>query len=145
MGLFIHGYRPAGKASKTYAAWRNMRQRCVNPKHTGYKNYGHRGITVCPEWDSFEQFLTDLGEAPEGLMLERRDNDKGYSKDNCYWTTRHKQNRNKRDNRFITFAGVTLCSNDWAKTLGLNRDCLYSRLRRNWSVTRAFTEGSATD
>jgi hypothetical protein len=64
-----------------------MRNRCNNPNYEFYKNYGGKGITVCPQWDSFEMFLADMGEQPTGLILDRRNNDLGYSKENCRWVT----------------------------------------------------------
>ena len=74
-----------------------MRQRCENPKHKSYASYGGRGITVCPEWGTFEVFFADMGSKPRGLTLERSDNEKGYSKDNCIWATRSAQAINRRE------------------------------------------------
>lgn len=82
--------------SKTYQTWADMKTRCNNPEHESYPNYGGRGITVCSSWEIFENFLKDMGEKPEGLTLERINNELGYSKDNCCWATRAEQNRNKR-------------------------------------------------
>ena len=77
------GHCTAKFKTKTYRAWASMRSRCNNPENAGYSQYGGRGITVCPEWVSFKQFLIDMGEAPKDKSLDRRDNNKGYSKDNC--------------------------------------------------------------
>ena len=73
-----------------------MRQRCNNRKNKSYKYYGERGIRICERWNKFENFLEDMGEAPKELTLERKDNDKGYSKDNCMWANWYKQNINRR-------------------------------------------------
>lgn len=74
-----------------------MRQRCNNPNHPGYQDYGGRGITVDPRWDSFAQFLEDVGPRPTSMhSLDRNDNMKGYSPENCYWVTRDAQMRNRR-------------------------------------------------
>ncbi len=85
-----------GKATKTYAAWQAMRDRCNNPNIKCWKNYGGRGIKVCPEWDDFTVFLRDMGEASPGLSLDRIDNDLGYFAENCRWTDRKTQNMNRR-------------------------------------------------
>jgi hypothetical protein len=88
---------------KTLACWGNMINRCHRPKCPSFKNYGARGITVCLPWRKFENFLADMGWKPKHLTLERRNNNKGYFKGNCYWATRDEQSRNSRlryDNKF---------------------------------------------
>lgn len=82
--------------TKTYQCWADMKGRCANQNNRSYVNYGGRGITVCERWLSFTNFLSDMGERPEGLSLERMDNDAGYSPENCKWATRSEQNKNKR-------------------------------------------------
>jgi hypothetical protein len=73
-----------------------MRTRCENPKATKYAIYGGRGITVCARWDSFENFLTDMGERPEGLTLDRIDVNGNYEPGNCRWATAKEQRANQR-------------------------------------------------
>jgi hypothetical protein len=82
--------------SSTYDIWVLMRQRCNNPKASGYEYYGGLGISVCPEWSSFAVFLTDMGERPDGLTLDRVDPFGDYEKSNCRWATWETQNQNKR-------------------------------------------------
>ena len=82
--------------TKTYHVWNNMRGRCFNEKDPSYKNYGARGITVSERWLTFENFLEDMGHPPEGLSIDRIDNELGYSKENCRWTDISTQNTNKR-------------------------------------------------
>jgi len=80
----------------SYQSWRSMKQRCTNPTNIAYKYYGGRGISFCSRWDAFENFFEDMGERPIGLTLERVDNEKGYSKENCKWANQKEQIRNSR-------------------------------------------------
>jgi hypothetical protein len=91
-----HGHARRGKMSRTYWIWMAMRARCNNPGHSSYVYYGARGIRVCPRWDSFANFLTDMGEPPDGMSLDRIDNDKGYQPGNVRWATPLQQVRNRR-------------------------------------------------
>lgn len=83
-------------AHPVYMVWKTMRQRCLNPKSKDYVDYGARGVRIDPRWDSFEAFYSDMGERPEGMTLERKDNDVGYCPSNCVWASWSDQNANKR-------------------------------------------------
>lgn len=113
----------------TFAAWRNMKQRCTNPKNPAYPNYGGRGITVCDRWMVFENFLADMGKRPDGTSIDRVDNDAGYSKENCRWTDRATQSRNKRSTVLIEINGVFKCAKDWAKEFNVDQQSLSKRIR----------------
>lgn len=129
-----------GRQSRTYTCWCNMRARCENPRNSSYANYGARGITVCKRWRKFSNFLADMGEAPIGLTLDRRNNNRGYSKTNCHWITRGEQQRNRRSNRLLTYKGRTMHADSWAAVLGIAKSTLSCRLNsRGWSVERALT------
>ena len=104
-----HGHTVGRNASHTYAIWNSMKARCTNPRNDAFKYYGARGITICDEWkNSFDCFLKDMGPAPNGLEIDRIDNDKGYTRENCRWTTRTENMRNTRSTKMVILNGVEL-------------------------------------
>jgi hypothetical protein len=116
-----------------------MMQRCFNPKHPQYADYGGRGITVCVEWRTYADFAKDMGHSSGGLTLDRIDNNKGYCKANCRWATRVQQMRNVRRNSLLTFQGQTCCISEWSERLGINAMTINTRLRRGWGTERALS------
>lgn len=135
-----HGHASGGKITPTWQAWSSMRERCDQPNHPAFKNYGGRGIKVCERWaTSFENFLADMGERPPNLELDRIDNEEGYEPGNCRWTTRLVQARNRRSNVLLTHDGVTLTISAWAQRTGIKSSTIVERIRRGWSHTKAVT------
>ena len=125
-------------SSRTYKTWLSMRQRCNNPNNPAYPNYGGRGITIDPRWDTFDQFLADMGEAPDGMTIERKDNDKGYGPDNCVWADRVTQARNTRKCRKFPYNGETKTIGEWADEYGIKRQTLTQRQDNGWPMERAL-------
>jgi len=102
-GSIVHGHARKGQHTPTFNSWLAMISRCTRVSQKSYMNYGARGITVCDRWrESFANFLADMGERPEGKTIDRRDNDKGYSPNNCRWATRQEQNVNRRPRQVLS-------------------------------------------
>jgi len=138
-----HGMARQREQHPVYAVWRAMLQRCENPNNKPYKDYGGRGIKVCPEWHDSQVFI-DWALAngwQKGLTLDRIDNNGNYEPDNCHWVTRKENNRNKRSNRLITFDGKTQTMAGWAEELHVSIQTLYARIDvLYWPIERALTE-----
>jgi hypothetical protein len=132
---FKHG----SSGSRAYSCWMHMKQRCYNPNDKNYKNYGDRGIELCERWlEGFENFLDDMGDPPKGYSIDRIDNNRGYYKENCKWSTHIEQQNNTRKNRNITFNGLSMSVSSWARHLGLNKKTLQNRITRGWPIKRAL-------
>lgn len=109
-------------------------------KDKSNSRYGGRGITIDPRWESFENFLADMGERPEGASLDRIDNDGPYSANNCRWSTPEEQANNRRNTRHITFGDKTQTLARWARETGTPYSTLYNRIfRHGWSIEEALT------
>lgn len=116
--------------SRVYVIWKSMRQRCGNPKAFKYCNYGGRGISVCGRWLKFENFLADMGEPPDGLTIERIDNNGNYEPTNCRWATYTDQLNNRRNNRFVEAFGKRQTLTQWSRELNIPFTTLRNRLDR---------------
>lgn len=114
------------KHRRAYGIWLSMKTRCRNLTHPSAKNYGQRGIEICPEWEgSFETFIRDMGDPPDGYWIERKDNNGHYCKENCIWADRQTQQQNKRNNLEFDWKGETLCLAEIARM----ENCRYNSLR----------------
>jgi hypothetical protein len=124
-----------GSKTRTYVIWCAIKQRCLNPNNPAFKYYGGRGITICDRWkDSFENFLSDMGEPETGLTIDRTDNSLGYCPDNCKWVSRAHQQSNRRNNRFLTHNGITQTAMAWANQLGIPHQTIYNRIELGWPL-----------
>jgi len=129
----IHGNATRSHKSRTYETWRGMIARCEDPLNKRYNNYHSKGITVCEEWHNFNVFLESMGERPEGLTLDRKDNSKGYYKDNCRWATVYEQANNRSNNNLQTYNGITMTMMQWSKYLAIDRSTIARRMKDGWS------------
>lgn len=127
-----------------YRTWHMMLQRCINPKNSCFHSYGGRGITVCDEWRDFTKFFADMGDRPQGTTLDRIDNSKGYSKENCRWATKIQQGNNRRTNRIISLNGITKTLAEWARFTGLTTYAIRARINSGWTIERSLTTPKAT-
>lgn len=133
---YVHGK----SNSPAYASWDAMKRRCYDPKHPSFKWYGGSGITVCDEWkESFDQFLLDMGERPDGRSLDRIDYNKGYAPDNCRWATQDQQANNTRSNVVICHNGEKRTATQWSILLGGCRQLVSNRINHGWSTTEAVS------
>ena len=125
------------KPSDTYTCWLSMIQRCCNPNNSRYKDYGGRGITVCEEWKDFTNFLSDMGERPNGKSIDRINVNGNYEPSNCRWATTKEQQNNLRNNRKVVYKGKTLTITELAEIFDIDRYVLYARLKRaGWNVEK---------
>lgn len=125
----------------TYTAWRSMKARCYNPNTESYINYGGRGITVCESWlENFINFLNDMGLKPHGMQLDRIKNDKGYSKENCKWSTPIQNSNNRRSSRLFDYNGEKKSIAELARIAGITRQGMRYRIESGYSIERAITK-----
>jgi hypothetical protein len=128
--------------TRLYGIWRGMWRRCNNPWDESTKrSYIDRGIAVCDEWRDygvFRAWALANGYA-ENLTIDRTDNDKGYSPENCRWATAKQQANNRRTNVFVTYNGETKTVAEWAEITGVRWQTLHGRLtREGWDAEKAF-------
>lgn len=124
--------------SKEWRTWIEFRRRCNSTHRLDSKNYSLRGILYDKNWDIFENFLADMGECPTGCSLDRIDNDGNYNKENCKWSTRKEQERNKRSNRMITIFCEQMSVAEACDFFNVSSNKIYQRLNRGWSPEKAL-------
>lgn len=138
-GCMGHG-RHSMSGTKVHRAWQSMKERCYNPNHSDFHNYGQRGIVVCDKWRTdFLSFYEHIGDPPsERHSVDRIDMNGNYEPGNVRWATPKEQARNQRNNRLLTYKGERHCLNEWAEILSVKPITLYHRIRNGWTVERAF-------
>lgn len=124
-----------------YRTWMSMLSRCNNPSSTSYPRYGGLGVEVCERWHSFENFYADMGDKPEGMSIERKENSKGYYKENCKWATPVEQAKNRRSTTYVRVHGRILSFADAVRRFGaVSYHVAKNRVNRDgWSAARAIT------
>lgn len=119
--------------------WMRMNKRCNNPNYESYHRYGGRGIKVCERWNLFENFYEDMKDGySTGLTLERDNNDKDYSPNNCRWATKKEQANNRHTNRLLTCEGVTKTLMQFSESSGVPRTCIEKRISAGWDIKDAI-------
>lgn len=123
-----------------YSVWANMKTRCNNHSVPCYERYGGRGISYCEDWEHFDNFARDMSDGYSlGLSLERKNNNLGYSKDNCCWATPLVQANNRRNTKLLTYKGETHSIADWCRLLGLKLSTVKQRIYcYGWSTEEAL-------
>lgn len=120
-----------------YSSWQSMKTRCENPNDDNYHLYGGRGISVCPQWQTFDGFWTDMGPSwRHGGTIDRIDNDKGYEPGNCRWRTPKQQANNRRTNRMIQTPKGLMNVTEAAAAFGISRATIFARIRYGWPDSR---------
>lgn len=121
-----------------YRTWKAMRWRC-NPKSPTRGRYFDRGIKVCARWDNFNHFLEDMGKRPEGeYSLDRIDNERGYSPENCRWATRIEQTNNTSRTNYFVGEGKKIALMDIARDTGIHPETLRARIKKGWGYERVI-------
>lgn len=139
MSRLKHGAFVGGSEKAEHYIWRTMLARCQRASSKDYHRYGGRGIKVCPEWTNYEQFIADVGDRPSPeYSLDRKDNNGDYAPDNCKWSTRAEQQKNKTTTRIFTdgeFVGTLV---ECATHLGLSKELAHWRFK-NWNTFQKGT------
>jgi hypothetical protein len=144
-----HGFAKRDRKTRLYQIWEQMKQRCNSPNNNAFDRYGNKGIKVCDQWndymsfhnDMIDSYLTHVAEHGEkDTTIDRKDNDKGYSPDNCRWATYKVQGNNRKVNLSIEYKGEVHNLTEWSEIIGMRMGTLWNRLyARNWPIEKAFT------
>ena len=145
--MFKHGHSRRGKHTRENQSYWNMMGRCHRPQHPRFKDYGARGVIVCERWrngdgkvSGFECFLADMGLMPSvAHTIERTENDKGYTKENCRWATRKEQSRNRRSNIIVKIGGKEMILAEAAENCDVGYKTVWRRVSIGWDANVALS------
>lgn len=127
------------RRKKTNQTYQDMKGRCYNEKTKQFKNYGARGIVVCDRWmESFENFIEDMGLKPDGLTIDRIENNGNYEPGNCRWATPAEQRENQRNCNYIEFKGERKLLRSFAIEFNISEATLLYRIKKGMSVEGAI-------
>lgn len=128
--------------TRLHIIWHSMLGRCKYEYTNSYNNYGGKGIKVCEEWEkdfmNFYNWAMSNG-YQENLTLDRIDNNKDYSPENCKWSTKIEQANNRKTNKYLEFKGKIKTRAQWCREYGISQTTLYDRLKRGWTIEQALT------
>lgn len=127
--------------SRLYSIYIGMKERCSNPRHYAYSNYGGRGISYCEDWQIFQNFKTwaESSGYADNLTLDRIDVNGNYEPSNCRWSTFKEQQNNRTNNHFIEYNGELKTLQQWGEVFGIKWTTLYKRLQSGWDIEKALT------
>ena len=126
--------------TKIYQVWIDMMARCHRETCKAFGSYGARGISVCQQWHDVHAFMADMGDPPDGMEIDRIDNNGNYEPGNCRWVTHQVNCNNRRPTIFVEFRGRSATLTEWAMETGINRNTLYGRIFvHGWPLDRAFS------
>lgn len=129
--LSSHGHANRGAQTRAYRIWCAAKTRCTNPNTPGWDRYGGRGITMCDRWiNSFEAFLDDMGEPPEGMIIDRIDNNGNYEPGNCRWATIEEQSINKEKVTKVEWEGKTYTLKSYSKLRGVGYTSMWKFMKK---------------
>ena len=128
--------------TRLHNIWLTMRRRCEKPNCSTYHKYGAKGISVCAEWEVFENFRdwAMTNGYTDSLTLDRIDGKGNYEPGNCRWATQKEQQNNRCNNVKITYKGETKTIYEWSSITGISPRVLYDRQSRGWNVDRIFNQ-----
>lgn len=136
--MITHGM----KNTRPYRIWTQLKNRCDNKKNVSYKYYGAIGVKYCKSWEKFENFWRDMKlEYADDLSIDRIDNRKGYSKNNCRWVKLDIQSLNKRRTIYVEHNGIKKPLVVFSRELGIPYSTSLSRYYKGWSVEEILSLG----